>query len=50
MGKGKRAIFGEVAKNTTFKLYSWEKPLVKAYIQLIRKMRLEYNKNINNSS
>lgn len=44
MGTGKKAIFGEIAKNVTFKLYSWEKPLVKEYLKHIRKIRLECDK------
>lgn len=32
----KNLVFGEKAKNTTFKLYSWEKALVRAYLKLIR--------------
>lgn len=44
MATGKKAIFGEVAKNTTFKLYSWEKEMVKNYLKTIRKIRLEYDK------
>lgn len=44
MGTGKKAIFGEIAKNVTIKLYSWEKPLVKAYIKQLRKIRLECDK------
>lgn len=32
----KNLVFGEKAKNATFKLYSWEKALVRAYLKLIR--------------
>ena len=44
MGTGKKAVFGEVAKNVTFKLYSWEKEMVKNYLKNIRKIRLECDK------
>ena len=44
MGTGKKAVFGEVAKNVTFKLYSWEKEMVKSYLKNIRKIRLECDK------
>lgn len=37
----KKLIFGEHAKLTTFRLYSWEKALVRAYIKLIRKEKRE---------
>ena len=32
----KNLVFGEKAKITTFRLYSWERPLIKAYIKIIR--------------
>lgn len=41
-GVGKHCKYGEKAKNTTFKLYSWEVEKVKAYI---RQLRIEYDKN-----
>ena len=44
MGTGKKAVFGEVAKNVTFKLYSCEKEMVKSYLKNIRKIRLECDK------
>lgn len=44
MGTGKKAVFGEVAKNATFKVYSWEKEMIKNYLKTIRKIRLEYDK------
>ena len=44
MASGKKAKFGEVAKNATFKVYSWEKEMIKNYLKTIRKIRLEYDK------
>lgn len=41
----KNLVFGEKAKNYTFKLYSWEKVLVKAYIKLIREKKKKELKN-----
>lgn len=38
--KGKQCKYGEKAKNTTFKLYSWEIEKVRAFI---KQMRAEYN-------
>lgn len=36
---GKKAKYREIAKNTTFKLYSWEIELVKQFIKHIRKTK-----------
>ena len=36
---GKKAIFGEVAKNYSIRLYSWEVAKVKDYIKLLRKLK-----------
>lgn len=41
--KGKRAIFGEVAKKYSIRLYSWEREPVK---ELLKKLREERKKNI----
>lgn len=41
----KKLIFGEPAKITTLRLYSWEKELVKTFLKKIRKEKLkELNK------
>ena len=41
----KKPIFGEVAKMCSFRLYSWEKELVKLYIRKLRdKKRKELKK------
>ena len=41
--KGKKAIFGEIAKPATFRLYSWE---IKPVKELLKKLREERKKNI----
>ena len=35
----KNLIFGEKAKLISFRLYSWEKALVKAYIKVLREKK-----------
>lgn len=40
-GIGKHCKYGEKAKNTTFKLYSWEIEKVRQYIKDLRKIEDE---------
>lgn len=37
----KKLVFGEKAKITTMRLYSWEKKLVREYVLKLRKTKME---------